>query len=109
MLKKLLAVALACFSATAMAVDYENAKITAVSVVAEDNFIRFTIDKDPNAIFFTRNYTGEQHNRVIALIMAAYTAQSNIRFIRSSETTSANTRHYTDLVILNAGTGYTFD
>ena len=36
---------------TAQAVDYLDAKVTGIGIVAGEDKIRFTIDKDPNVIF----------------------------------------------------------
>ena len=96
------------FSTSAHAVDYLDARITGIGVVAGEDGVRFTIDKDPNVIFRTHQYTGEQLKRLVALIMAAYTAESPVNFIRSSESSSSSQRHYTDVLILTVGS-YTFD
>lgn len=96
------------FTTSAHAVDYLDAKVTGIGIVAGEDHIRFTIDKDPNAIFRTNLYTGEQLKRLVALVMASYTAESPIYLVRSSESSSSSQRHYTDVVILSVGT-YTFD
>ncbi len=92
-----------CFPA--FSVDYINAKITGVGLFNTDNFIRFTIDKEPNAIFTTKNFSGEQHDRLVSLIIAAYAAQSPVAFVRSSESESvaSSTKHYTEVLILEVG------
>ncbi|HWL73155.1 MAG TPA: hypothetical protein VNQ74_04715, partial [Burkholderiaceae bacterium] len=92
----LLIVLIAAIS-SAQAVDYTNAVITGVGLSSGDGNLRFTIDKDPNAIFTTNQFTGEQLKRVTALILAAYHAQSPVAFIRSTESSSASVRHYTGL------------
>jgi hypothetical protein len=96
------------FTTNAHAVDYLDAKITGIGLVAGEEHVRFTIDKDPNAIFRTNQYSGEQLKRLVALLMSAYTAESPVAFIRSSENSSSSQRHYTDVLILTVGT-YTFD
>jgi hypothetical protein len=96
------------FTTNAHAVDYLDAKITGIGLVAGEGHVRFTIDKDPNAIFRTSSYSGEQLKRLVALLMSAYTAESAVAFIRSSEGSSSSPRHYTDVLILTVGT-YTFD
>lgn len=96
------------FTTSAHAVDYLDARITGIGIVAGEDHIRFTIDKDPNAIFRTNQFTGEQLKRLVALLIASYTAESPIYMVRSSESSSSSQRHYTDLVILSVGT-YTFD
>lgn len=107
-MKYLSCLAILLFTTSAYAVDYQNVKITGIGIVAGEDHVRFTIDQDPNAIFRTNQYSGEQLKRLVALVIAAYTAESTVAFIRSSENSSASQRHYTDLLILSVGS-YTFD
>jgi hypothetical protein len=81
----------------AHAVDYYNARITGIGISVGEDQIRFTIDADVNVIFTTSGFTGEQHKRVVALIYAAYAAQSPLYMIRSIEATSSPTPHYSQL------------
>ena len=101
-------VALFLFTTSAHAVDYLNTKITGIGLVTGEEHVRFTIDADPNVIFRTNQYSGEQLKRLVALLMSAYTAESSVAFIRSAESSSASQRHYTDVLILTVGS-YTFD
>jgi hypothetical protein len=95
-----LAAAFASFSANA--VDYYNTRITGVGIGGpSEDYIRFTIDQDANAIFTTQGYSGEQLKRVAALIYAAYTSQSPIYMVRSSESSSSGVRHYTQLTFIS--------
>lgn len=96
------------FTTSAHAVDYIDARITGIGIVAGEDHIRFTIDKDPNAIFRTNQFTGEQLKRLVALLIASYTTEAPIYLIRSSENSSSSPRHYTDLVVLSIGS-YAFD
>lgn len=107
-MKNMLCFFAALFAVNAFAVDYSSAKVTGVAVVAGEDQIRFTIDKDPNVVFLSTQYSGEQLKRLVALVLAAYTAQSNIYLIRSSESSSSTTRHYTDVTIFDVG-AYTFN
>lgn len=107
-MKNLLCLAALLLSATANAVDYTDVKITGIGLVAGEDHIRFTIDKDPNAIFVTNQFSGEQLKRLVALVTTSYAAESPIYFIRSSESSSAGQRHYTNVLILSIGT-YTFN
>jgi hypothetical protein len=91
-------------SSTANAVDYFNAKITGVGLSTTGDYMRFTIDKDPNVVLTTEGFTGEQLKRVSALIMSSYMAESPVFFVRSSESTSSTTRHYAQLLFLSVGT-----
>jgi hypothetical protein len=94
---------------SAHAVDYADAYVTGVGIVAGEDQIRFTIDKDPNAIMTTTSFTGEQLKRLVAMVLAAYTAQTPVKFVRSGESSSSSTRHYVNVLVFNAGPGYTFD
>lgn len=96
------------FTTNAHAVDYLDAKITGIGLVAGEDNVRFTIDRDPNVIFTTNQYSGEQLKRLVALLMSAYTAESPVAFIRSAESSSSSQRHYSNVLILTVGT-YTFD
>lgn len=107
-MKRLAALASLLLATHAHAVDYTNAKITGVAIVAGESHIRFTIDQDPNAVFRTNEFSGEQLDRVVALIMAAYVAESPVAFIRSSEASSSSPRHYTELLALSVGS-FAFD
>jgi hypothetical protein len=95
-------------AANAQAVDYLDAKITGIGIVAGEEHIRFTIDKDPNAIFVTNQFSGEQLKRLVALITAAYMAESSIYMVRSAESSSSTQRHYTNVLVVSIGS-YTFD
>jgi hypothetical protein len=95
-------------AANAHAVDYLDAKITGIGIVAGEDHIRFTIDKDPNAIFVTNQFSGEQLKRLVALITAAYTAESPIYMVRSSDNSISTQRHYTNVLVVSIG-AYTFD
>lgn len=101
--------ALFFFASSAHAVNYNDARITSVGIVAGEDRIRFTIDRDPNVIFLTDRFSGEQLKRLVALVMTAYTSQSKIYFIQSAESSSAAVRHYTDLITLNVGSSSVFD
>jgi hypothetical protein len=92
----------------ANAVTHTNARITGVGLSFSDGNLRFTINNDPNAIFLTNNFTGEQLKRVVALILSAYHAQATVAFIKSEEITSFGTPHYTSLTDISLGT-YTWD
>lgn len=107
-MKYLLSLAVLLFAANAHAVDYINVRITGIGIVAGEEHIRFTIDQDPNVIFRTNQYSGDQLKRLVALVMAAYTAQSPVYLVRSNENTSSSQRHYVDALIVSVGT-YTFD
>ncbi len=95
--------ALSLLASSAYAVDYTNAKVTGVGIFSGEDGIRFTIDRDPNAVFRTTQYTGEQLKRLVALVMTAYTSQAPVFLIRSSESSSSTVRHYTDLTVLSVG------
>ena len=92
----------------ANAVDYLDARITGVGLSSGDGVLRFTIDKDPNVIFVTTQFTGEQLKRVTALVLSAYHAQSPVAFIRSGESSSSGVRHYTAVSDISLST-YTWD
>jgi predicted methyltransferase MtxX (methanogen marker protein 4) len=94
---------LLAMSSSASAVEYLNTKITGVGLAHNENFIRFTIEKDPNVVLLTRQVTGEQHARMVSLILAAYAAGAPVAFVRSSESTSSTTRHYSDVLTLEIG------
>lgn len=96
------------FAGNAHAVDYLNVKITGIGLVSGEDYIRFTIDQDPNVILVTTDFSGEQLKRLVALVTAAYTAESPIALVRSDESTSSSQRHYAEVTILSIGT-YTFD
>lgn len=87
----------------ANAVDYLNTKITGVGLVYNENHIRFTIDKDPNVVLLTRQATGAQHERMVSLILAAYASGSPVAFVRSVESTSSTTKHYSDVLMIEIG------
>lgn len=72
-------------SLLANAADYNNATVTGVGVAPGENRIRFTIDATPNNIWITDNYSGEGLNRLVSLIMVAYTSGSKIAFIRTGD------------------------
>lgn len=97
-----------CIAMKAHAVDYQNVKVTGVGVVAADGRLRFTIDKAPNVIFLTDQYADEQLKRLSSLIITAYTTQSTVYLIRSSESISPATRHYELINTFMLGT-YTID
>lgn len=107
-MRRLLCLVSLLIAANAHAVDYLDAKITGIGIVASEDHIRFTIDKDPNAIFVTSQFSGEQLKRLVALITAAYTAESSIYLVRSSESSSSTQRHYTNVLVVSIGS-YTFD
>lgn len=107
-MRRLICLAFLLVAANAQAVDYLDAKITGIGIVAGEDHIRFTIDKDPNAIFVTHQFSGEQLKRLVALITAAYTAESPIYMIRSSDNVISTQRHYTNVLIVSIGT-YAFD
>lgn len=108
-MKKIICFAvLVLLSSGAYAVNYSDVKITGIGMAPSDDRIRFTIDKDPNVIFLTDLYSGEQLKRLIALVMTAYTTQSTVTFIQSSEASSSSPRHYTNVVSISMGS-YTFD
>ena len=108
MKKALQCLALLLIAGNAHAVEYYHAKITGVGVVAGEDRIRFTIDKDPNVVLVTNQFSGEQLKRLVALVTAAYAAESDVYFIRSAESTSSTTRHYAEVTIVALG-AYTFD
>lgn len=101
-------IAFLLLASSAQAVDYFDARVTGIGVVAGEDKIRFTIDKDPNVVFTTDQYTGEQLKRLVAVVTAAYVAQSPVYLIRSSESSSSTTRHYTHVTIFSVG-AYQFD
>lgn len=94
--------------ANAQAVDYFNARIAGVRLSAADGNLRFTIDKDPNAIFVPNQFSGEQLKRVVALVLSAYHAQSTVAFIRGADAVSSGVRHYTGVSDISIG-AYTWD
>jgi hypothetical protein len=108
MKQSLAALALCLFASTSHALDYLDAHITGIGLVAGEDHIRFTIDVDPAAVLTTQQFTGEQLKRVVSLIYAAYVAQSPVKFIRSSDNTANPVKHYTQLQVLSVGE-YTFD
>lgn len=95
-------------SSKAYAIDYYNAKVTGIGIVAGENRIRFTIDKDPNVIFLTDQFTGDQLNKLTSMVLAAHAAQSSVYLIRTTETANNTTRHYENVTIFTLGT-YTFN
>lgn len=95
--------ALLAISSSVGAVEYLNTKITGVGLTHNENFIRFTIEKDPNVVLLTRQVAGAQHERMVSLILAAYASGSTVAFVRSSETTSSTTKHYSDVLTLEIG------
>jgi hypothetical protein len=66
------------------------------------------IDKDPNAIFTTTEFEGEQLKRLVALLYSSYHTGTPIYFIRSSAPSTSSTRCYTECLVLTFG-AYTFD
>ena len=108
MRKLALLVVLIAAMANAQAVDYNNAVITGVGLSSGDGNLRFTIDKDPNVIFVTTQFTGEQLKRITALVLSAYHAQSTVAFIRSTEASSSAIRHYAGVTDISLST-YTWD
>ena len=88
-----------------LATDYTDAVITGVGVTPNDNFIRFTVDKAPNAIFLTKKYTDKQHDYVVSLILASHASKAKVAFIRSevSDGTDTSVKHYVALSILEVG------
>jgi hypothetical protein len=103
-LKYLLLILAFSLSAYVGAADYVDVKITGYGLVASEEKIRFTIDKDPNVILTTGKITNiDQHNRLVSMIIAAYTAQSPIAFLRSSDNGLVENRHYADIIMLEVG------
>ena len=104
-MRKIFIISLLLASKFCFATDYTNAVITGVGVTPNDNFIRFTIDKAPNAIFLTKKYTDKQHDYVVSLILASHASKAKIAFIRSdvSDATDSSVKHYVDLSILEVG------
>lgn len=98
-----LGAAIALTSLNASAVDYYNSVVTGVGVVAGEDRIRFTIDNDPKIVLTTDAFSGEQLKRIVALVMASYTSQTPIYFVRTDESTSSTTRHYVRLIFFSAG------
>jgi hypothetical protein len=98
-----LAAALTLVASDAYAVDYFDAKVTGIGIAAGETRIRFTIDKDPNAIFLTDSFGGDELKRLVGLLLSAYAAQSPVFMIRSSETASAGVLHYTNVVFVSVG------
>jgi hypothetical protein len=104
MIKKIAVGSLVLACSAANAVDYYDAKITGVGESTATDYMRFTIDKDPNVILTTEAFTPEQRKRVSALIMAAYLAQSPVFYVRTSDTAPSTTSHYAQLLFLSVGT-----
>jgi hypothetical protein len=103
-MKYLLLLLALSMSAYAGATDYLDAKITGYGLLAGESKIRFTIDKDPNVILLTSQFVGEsEHNRIVSMIIAAYTAQSPIAFLRSNDPGTSTVRHYAEVQILEVG------
>lgn len=96
-------VLLMSLSGAANAVDYYNVQVTGIGISEATDNVRFTIDKDPAVIFTTQSFQGESLKRLVALLYAAYTAQSPIYFIRSGEATSSTTPHYTNVSFISVG------
>lgn len=99
---------LALGATTANAMDYYDARITGIGLVAGEDHVRFMIDKDPNAIFTTTEFEGEQLKRLVALLYSSYHTGTPIYFIRSSAPSTSSTRCYTECLVLTFG-AYTFD
>jgi hypothetical protein len=95
---------LSSVSTQASAVDYYDAVITGVGIAPGEDRIRFTIDKDPNLILTTNDFTGEQLKRLTAMILSAYNAQTPIHMVRSSEASSSPAYHYSNVIFLSLGT-----
>lgn len=95
---------LGVFATNVNAVDYHDTVITGVGISAGDNHLRFTIDKDPYVILTTSAFSGEQLNRLAAMILAAYASQTPVKLVRSQESSSSTTLHYSDLAYLSLGT-----
>jgi hypothetical protein len=92
------------FSSFSFAVDYTNVIVTGYGLSRHDSdTIRFTIDKDPNVVILTRNFTGEQHKTIISMVIAAYASKAPVAFLRTSDASSASTKHYTQLEIFEVG------
>lgn len=92
------------FSSSCFALDYTDVKVTGYGLSQNDsNYIRFTIDKDPNVIIRTVDYSGEQQKIITSMILSAYATQSTIAFLRTSESSSSSSKHYTDLVMFGVG------
>src|SRR6186713_2194326 len=107
MKKTLAAAALCLFAPASYALDYWDTHITGVGLVVGEDHIRFTIDADPAVVLTTQQFTGEQLKRVVALIYAAYTSQTPVKFERSSDNSPSTTKHYAQVQVLNVGE-YTF-
>ena len=104
-MSKIFIIASLLVSNLCLATDYTNAVITGVGVSPNDSFIRFTIDKAPNAIFFTRKYKDKQHDYVVSLILASHASKAKVAFIRSevSDGIDSSVKHYVELSILEVG------
>ncbi len=88
---------------TADATDYFDARVTGIGISTGGDFLRFTIDKDPNVILTTQAFTGEQANRLCALILAAYSAGSPLFYVQTSDSTTSTSLHYAQLSFLSVG------
>ncbi|PCI46338.1 MAG: hypothetical protein COB43_14345 [Oceanospirillales bacterium] len=75
---------------SANAADYTGAKVTGVGMAPGENRIRFTIDATPNKVWITDNYSGEGLNRLVSLIMVAYTSGNTIAFIQTGDDPAQN-------------------
>lgn len=102
--KSLVLIAGLSLASSANALDYFNVKVTGVGISTAGNYIRFTIDQDPNVILTTDGFTDDKLRQVTALIISAYTAQSPVYYVRSSETTAGMGGRYTSLEFLSLGT-----
>lgn len=53
-------------------------KITGIGISTAENYVRFTIDQDPNVILTTDAFDPEQAKHLTALIIAAHRAISRL-------------------------------
>jgi hypothetical protein len=83
------------------AADYVDAHITGVGVAPGESRIRFTVDATPDNVWVTDKYTGDQLNRLVSLIMVAYTSGKKIAFIRTDDDPSQSS--YLNVVQFEVG------
>jgi len=102
-LRTMLHVALLMVSMQAKAVDYFNVTITGVGQDSTNDYLRFTIDQDPNVILTTQGMSGDLLKRMTALILTAYSTQTLVYFLRSAEASSSTSAHYSPVQFVSLG------
>lgn len=71
--------------------DYTNVTVTGAGIAVGDNRMRFTIDATPNNVWLTDEYTGEDLNRLVSLVIAAYLSGKKVAFIRTNDNPDQST------------------